>query len=191
MKISHLDIKKGVVKVGVENLDDLWYLSTIIDKGDFVKGQTVRKVRIGEKEERSAKIVKKKVSLKIEVDNIEFHKFSDVLRVGGKIVEGPEDIPKGSHHTFNVGGNTLITIIKERWLKFQLDKLKEACQAKLPKILICVMDRENAYFAMLKKFGYELITKIEGDVEKKAEGVKGKGKFYPEIIKLLKEYAAR
>ena len=36
MRIIHQNIKKGEVKVMAENLDDLWYLSTLIDAGDLV-----------------------------------------------------------------------------------------------------------------------------------------------------------
>jgi len=34
------------------------------------------------------------------------------LRASGKIVEGPEDIPHGSYHTFSLESNDTITIIK-------------------------------------------------------------------------------
>ena len=44
MKIIHKDLKKGTVKVKIEDSDDLWYLSSLIDPGDFVKSKTVRKM---------------------------------------------------------------------------------------------------------------------------------------------------
>jgi hypothetical protein len=40
------DLRKGEVTIKVENLDDLWYLSHIIDEDDFIKGKTLRKIKI-------------------------------------------------------------------------------------------------------------------------------------------------
>ena len=151
MKIIYSDLKKGEVKVKAENLDDLWYLSQIIEKNDFVNGRTFRKLKIGEETERKQSIVKKPVFLKIQVEKVEFGKTSGTLRVSGVIKEAPDDIPLGSYHSFNVEENSIITITKERWFKFQLDKLNEASRQQA-KILVCVHDREEAYFALMKKY---------------------------------------
>jgi len=191
MKLIHKNLKKGEVKVKLENIDDLWYLSNIIDSGDFVKGKTLRKIKIGEKEQRSSSIVKKPVFIKLKTERAELHKYSNILRVSGIIIEGPEDIPKGSHHTFNLEENSIITIIKPKWLNFQLDKIKESCAEKRSPILICAFDREEAYFALLKKQGYEVLSKIKGKVQKKASEEKIKNGFYGLIIKTIKEYIKR
>ena len=59
MKLLFKDIKKGEIRVKVENQEDLWYLSNIIDESDLIKGKTLRKIKLGEKEQRSQKIIKK------------------------------------------------------------------------------------------------------------------------------------
>jgi len=189
MKLINKNLKKGELKVKIENLDDLWYLSAVIDPNDIIKGKTVRKLKLGDKETRSGSVIKKSVFIKLKADKIEFTK--DKLRIGGIIIEGPEDIPRGSHHTFTLEENSIITIIKERWLNFQLDKVNEACKEKKSKILICIFDREEAYFALLKKNGYELLLNLKGDVQKKAVEERIKGGFYGLIINTLKEYAKR
>ena len=189
MKIIYQDLKKGEIKVKVENLDDIWYLSHIIEKGDLVKGQTFRKIKLGKEGERKAKVEKKKVFLVIKVEKTEYE--AELLRVSGVVKEGPEDVPKGSHHTLNVEENSILTVIKQKWLKYQIDKLKEAAAVKAPDILICVLDREEAIFALLKRKGYEILSRIKGEVAKKGIEVKAKGSFYNEIIKLLKEYSER
>lgn len=58
MKQIYFNIKKGELKVKVENLDDLWYLSTIIEPKDLIKGKTIRKIKLGEKEQRKLRIIK-------------------------------------------------------------------------------------------------------------------------------------
>jgi len=191
MKLIYSDFKKGEAKVKIENLDDLWYLSTIIDSNDEIKGRTLRKIRIGEKDQRSVNILKKAVFLKIKAEKIEFSKTSNILRVSGQITEAPEDVPKGSYHTFNLEVNSIITITKEKWLGFQLDKLKEASSTKIANILICVHDREEAYFALMKKYGYELLSNIKGNVAKKGIEEKTSSNFYLEIINQIREYVER
>jgi len=189
MRILHKDIKKGEVKLAVENKNDLWYLSTIIDKGDAVCGKTVRKIKIGESSDRNANIVKKAIYLKIDVDKIDYS--PELLRIGGTIIEGPEDVARGSHHSFNIAERTIITIIKDKWLKFQLEKLEESCEEPTSPIIMCVFDREEAYFAKLMKGGYDILSKIKGDVTKKAdESIKGKN-FYSQIISQLNQYVER
>ncbi len=191
MKQLHTDLKKGIVKLKIENSDDLWYLSQIIDIGDFVEGKTIRKIRIGEEGERKQEIIKKPVFLKIKIEKIEFSKTSNVLRLLGVIIEASEELQKGTHHAFSLEPDTIFTLIKERWLKYQIDKLNDACQEKVSKILIVVMDREEAYFALLKKYGYDVLTNIKGDVRKKGIEEKSESKFYEEIIKKIDEYTKR
>jgi len=189
MKIISQNLKKNEIKVRVDNLDDLWYLSHIIEPKDTIKGQTLRKIKIGDQEQRKAQAIKKKVFMAIEAEKIEFNE--DQLRVSGKVSEGPEDVPKGSYHTFSFEEGTIAAIIKEKWLKFQLDRLKEAVAFQQPAILICVLDREEAIFALSKRAGYSILTSIEGEVQKKEERVIAKGSFYEDIINLLKEYSSR
>lgn len=187
MKILFRSLKQGEVKVKIEDLDDLWYLSQIIDNGDIVKGQTFRKMKVGEKEEG----IRRAVFLELVVENVEFGKHSPILRVSGKITQGPEDVPRGSYHTFNVEDNSVITIMKKEWPKFQLERLEEASAELSAKILICVFDREEAIIALLKKYGYDVLAELKGSVQKKAETTQEVKNFYEEILNNLREYSQR
>ena len=128
--------------------------------------------------------------MSIAVEKVEFSKFSSILRVSGIVKQGPEDIPLGSYHTFNIEENTVITITKQKWLKFQLDKIKEASK-ETAKILICIHDREEAHFALMKKYGYQILSNIKGTVTKKADLKKVETTFYKDIAKQLEEYDKR
>lgn len=189
MKI--LQFNRNQAKLVIESLDDLWTLSNIVDTGDRVEGKTFRKIKIGGEDERSQKIVKKPVFLIIDVEKIEFHKYSDSLRISGKVAEGKEDIPKGSYHTFNVEEGTQITLTKPEWLKFQRQRLDEAAKDKNPDTLVCVFDREEAYIAIMKKYGFEVLLELKGDVEKKSDIRQTSKNFYDDIIKALQEYVKR
>lgn len=188
MKIIHSDLKHGEIKVKVENLDDFWYLSTLVEEGDFLQGQTIRKIKIGEQADQTPKIVKKVVFLKIMVEKVEFGRHTSTLRVSGTIAEGPEDIPRGSYHSFTIEEGTIITLVKEQWLNYHLERLREATSTQASKVLICVFDREEAYFAVMKRYGYEVLSHIKGTVEKKAEKIMGTRDFYEEILAMLTAY---
>ena len=112
MKLIHKDIKKGEIKVKIENSEDLWYLSNLIEKGDELKGKTSRKISYGGKEGK-ARVEKKVVFLKIKVDSVDFG--PDVLRILGKVIDGPEEIGRGSHHSFElIDGDTIPGILEKR-----------------------------------------------------------------------------
>ena len=68
MKTMHKDLKKGVFKIQVENREDLWYLSQVIDPGDRVRGKTIRKIKLGEDGDRNVKVIKKKIFLELMVE---------------------------------------------------------------------------------------------------------------------------
>ncbi len=189
MKIIFEDLKKGIAKVKVENLDDLWFLSQIIEKDDSIEGETFRKIKTGGSEE-AGDSTKKRIFLKIKVEKIEFAEYSNILRVSGVITEAPEDIPKGQYHTFSLEEGTIIKITKSKWLRFQESRLREAAKGEQAKILICVFDREEAIIAKMKRYSFEVLTKLSGQVQKKAMDQQEKN-FYQEIIKVVKEYDNR
>lgn len=189
MKLIFSDFKKGLAKVRVTNLDDLWYLSQIIEEDDIIKGETLRKIKLGSGENQD--IIRKPVFLAIKAEKTEFSKESSMLRVSGTILEGPEDVPCGTHHTFNVEINSTITIEKEKWLDFQIEKLKEACSEKQSKILLVVFDREEAHFAHATTYGYDYLSEIKSDLPRKGEETKVEGKYYDNILKQIKEYESR
>ena len=125
MKILAKELKHGSIKVQVDTLDDLWYLSALIEEKDRVEGVTERKIKLDAGSDRDQKVIRKTVFLEIGVEKVEFHKYANILRVSGKIINGPEDVPRGTYHTFNVEEGSTFRIKKEQWLTYQLKKLKK------------------------------------------------------------------
>ena len=186
MNLIKSDFKSGTVKLRVTELDDLWYLSHLIDPGDFIKGKTTRKIRIGETD----KVVKKTLGLKIEAETIGFSESGLSLRINGKVKEGPEEVPRDSYHTISLEEGSEFTLKKVSWLSYQKQKLKEATEKKY-NYLLCLFDREEALFALTKKDGYKVLVKIKGDVPKKRKTTIVKKDFQEEIIKALDVYNSR
>ena len=111
--------------------------------------------------------------------------------ISGKVAEGKEDIPAGSYHTFNIEEGTSIAIIKSEWFKYQRQRLEESAKEKRPDTIICVFDREEAYIALMKRYDFEIIAELKGEVQKKDDAKQVSKNFYEEIIAALKEYVAR
>lgn len=189
MKILAAHFKKGFAKISIETPEDLWYLSTIIQTGDIIKGSTLRKIKIGSEEKSS--VIRKKVFLSLIVTELTFSPHTPALRITGTILEAPEDIPHGSHHTIQAEINDTLTIQKEQWLSFHIEKLKEASEVKPPAILLTIFDREEAHFAQMTRHGYKLLSRIKGDVAKKRKEHHATGDFYHHIITLLRTYDER
>ncbi len=190
MKLINSNFKKGFAKIKIENLDDIWCLSQIIDQGDLVTSRTLRKIKLGEKEERAQKKILKPATIKIKVEKIEFHKTLNSLRISGKIKQAPEDIQKDSYHTLNIEENSILKIEKI-FPQYQIKKIKQASEEKQLKVLIIAFDRDAASFAVLKKYGYDYLGDIRGQVAKKRVKEKIQNNFYKQTIKTIKEYVKK
>ena len=188
MRIITKNLKKGIMKVCIESRDDLWTLHLVLEPGDIVHGQTVRKIKVGEEKTEA---VKRTISLALSVEKVEFAKTQPVLRVLGKVVDGPEDVPRGSYHSFALGGGSVIDVEKKEWSRYQIKRIEEAAAENKKPLLICVLDREEAYLALSKRYGYDILTTLSGDVAKKEERAQSKGSFYDDILLVVKEYARR
>ena len=189
MKIIYSDIRKGVVKLKVENLDDLWYLSGILNRGDKVVSKTERRVKSKDDSLRD-KSVREVVTLGIEVDSIAFES-SEMLRVSGRILEGPEDmVAKGSYHTFNIQKDSTLKIVKDRWSHVELQRLRDAEKSSLrPKILITILEEGEVTVALLrdsKVFYYDMSKSIGGKYDTKGRKER-KEEFYREVADFLKD----
>ncbi|MEF8879357.1 MAG: mRNA surveillance protein pelota [Candidatus Thermoplasmatota archaeon] len=180
MKIVYQDKEREEIKVVPENLDDIWHLYNVIEEDDLVRMVTFRTEEQRDDMQRAKKPSKKKMKLGLRVEDVEFHKFSDRLRVQGVIEEGPQE--HGSHHTFNVEAEkmTPITIIKDDWKDHQLDRLKEAVrQSKQALLTFVSLDDETATIAVLRQSGVEKIADIDS---------KKSGKMYDTDSYNEKEY---
>jgi len=158
MNILRSDFQKGFVKIKINLNDDLWYLDNIIESGDTIKAKTLRSLFL-EREGKREKIGKKPMILSVQLEKTEFHKTSNTLRLMGKIVEGPEDVQKGSYHTIEAKLGSVLVIYKKEWKQYQIDKIKKA-QTKVPEVLITVTDMNQATFGIIKRSGVEIISEI-------------------------------
>jgi len=188
MKIDMRDIGMGTARLTMEDADDLWVLYTVLEPDDVIKMRSLRKVKVGSSE-RAQQVVKKPMTLALKVEKITFDGAGPAVRTLGIVLEGPDDVPKGGHHSFNISVGDTPKITKE-WKQYQLKKIKEAAQTAPPKIVLVLCDREKAIIARMERTGYRVLTKLDMQVAKKHDKAeKGADFIFSDIIKSIEELA--
>ncbi|KPV62045.1 MAG: Peptide chain release factor subunit 1 [Candidatus Bathyarchaeota archaeon BA1] len=191
MKILGMNLKKGIVKVLPESLDDIWHLYNIIHEKDEVYAQTTREVKVQELYTRPKRGKRVSVFLGVRVEGVTWDRNLNRLRVHGIVCEAPEDIgAKGSHHTINVTVDKPLTIMKSEWLRHQIDRLERASKAEVTPIIVMAMDDEEYCVAVLRQYGVDVKveerTRLPGklEAERRAEAMRG---FFKAALKSLWE----
>lgn len=177
MKTIKKDLKHGVISLLIENPEDLWHIEHVLEIGDLVKSKTLRKVSVKHGGEHKLSD-KKPMTLKIELEKLNFDDSSKTLRLSGKIVEGPENTQLSSYHTLTLKPGTVFTVLKRKWSSYQLKRIEES-RIKRPTVLICVLDRDRADFALL-----DVKLKVIGHID--SEDPENREKYHNEIMKFIR-----
>lgn len=185
---------KEETKIKIETLDDLWYIKSVLDVGDEIRGVSYRRVK-DETKARSDKGERVRVYLGIILENIMFHRHARSLRLTGPIIESSDpQISKGSYHTIEVKVHDTISVRKV-WKRWQLDRLKEAEESSQEGLVLLVSIEEGeAEFAVLRRFGVDytltIATTISGKEEEK-DYLSTTREFYADVARKIIETRAR
>jgi protein pelota len=193
VKVVFKDLKHGEIKLVPENLDDIWHLYNLIDEGDLVRGVTFRTDEQKADTIRSKKTEKKRMKLGIRVEKIEFHEFSDRLRLHGTIEDGPQDL--GSYHTLNVDAEAMesFSIVKDHWRDHQLDRINDAVKQRKQSILVFVsLDEDTATIAILRQSGIQHIAEVSSHRSGKMyESTDREHEYFGDILSVLRTYKTK
>ncbi|WP_224268817.1 mRNA surveillance protein pelota [Haloprofundus salinisoli] len=138
-----------------ENVDDLWHLSYVLEPGDHVSGDTTRRIQRADDQMRDTGGEREHLHVTIEIDDIEFARFANRLRVGGVIVGCSREDQLGHHHTLNVEERGEITIEKH-FKPDQIDRIEEAERAtENPDVVIATVEEGEAYIHTVAQYGTE------------------------------------
>ncbi|AEH06189.1 mRNA surveillance protein pelota [Methanothermococcus okinawensis] len=194
MKIIKEIPEKNIIKVMPENLDDLWHLYNIIEKNSAVSAMTERRVEDKGDKLRADRGAKKRVYLGIKAEKINFHEDTNRLRVSGKIIYGPDDIPLGSYHTIDIEPYTEVSIQKN-WKRWDLERLKDAeNSAKKPKVVIVIMDELEANIYLVREYGAKEVAHIKSSLSKRLnykQQEQEKLSYYNEIANAISQYEGK
>jgi len=174
---SYFDLKHNIAKITPENNDDLFILSNIIRPGDLVTTRTLRTIEV-ERGERKEKVGKKPVVLTLLVEKVE---LSDILKINGKIVKGPEDI-EHSYHSFNIKSGDTLTIQRE-WKSWEVNKIKAAEKPQHPIVAIILDDRECDFYLIGDRIKH--LLHIRGGPSGKQGEKSEKPEYFRKIINEL------
>ena len=178
---KELRFSEGEISLVTESLDDLWHLKYILEPGDLAYAYTKRRIEGATDKLRPEKEAKKTVRLGINVEKVEFHKFSNRLRIHGTIVDG---IDAGAYHTLNIEEGTDLSIIKN-WKNDQLERIREAqIAARRPRVIIATIEEGEASIGVVRQFGVEESSSLRQSLGK-GEGNR-RNEFFGELAAQLK-----
>ncbi|MHA2059324.1 MAG: mRNA surveillance protein pelota [Candidatus Ranarchaeia archaeon] len=189
MRILRRDLAHGQIKVVIDSTEDLWHLYNIIFVGDSVFARSFRRIK-QEDTSRPDKGERRKISLGIKVDDINFHEFSDALRVKGIIIKSSdENCPLGSYHTFNFTQGETVRIVKESWPRYTLKRLDRAVQDTLhPKLIIVAIEADKAQVSLLSNAGIRHGPVFDGNLPGKRYKTKNRDKLADKFFQDIATY---
>ncbi len=189
-----MNLKKGFVKVIPETFDDLWHLYNIIYKDDEVYSRTTREIKPDEKYARPRRGKRIPVFLGVKVEKIAWDKLLGRLRVHGTICKAPETVPLGAHHTVKIALNKPLTIVKKKWARHHVERLKRASKTSEKPITIIAIDDEGYAIATTKQYGVDVKLeermKLPGKLEAEKRSVATKEYFRKALSSLRQVWNA-
>jgi len=143
------------VELVPETLDDLWHLTYVLEPGDTVSGDTTRRIQRNDDQMRDTGGEREPMWVALRVEDVEFAKFANRLRVSGEIVGCSREDQLDFHHTLNVEPNTEIEV--EKWWKpDQEERLQDAVEAtENPDVAIATVEEGEAHLHTVAQYGTE------------------------------------
>ena len=186
MRILAEDAANDSVRLQVESDEDLWHLYNIIEVDDLVTASTTRREEKSADKIRAEKMEKKRMTLGIRIQKIEFSEDDLRLKLLGVIETGPQDI--GQHHTLIFENGDSMTIQKKKWRATQIERVHRAVtDSKKPRIIFVSLDQDEATIAVLRQFGLkEIATVRSGRSGKQYEEKPSVDGYHGEIHSKLK-----
>jgi protein pelota len=155
----------GTVTLVPENLDDLWHLKYVVEDGDTVSALTQRRVERNDDMTRSTGGERETLDIELEVDDVEFARFANRLRVSGVIRSCDRETEIGNHHTVNVEKNDEITVTKD-WKPDQLERIEEAEEADENEVAVATVEEGEAHVHTVRAHGVEERATLTGTTGK-------------------------
>jgi protein pelota len=163
-----------------ESLDDLWHLAYVLEPGDIVAGDTHRRIQRNDDQMRDTGGEREHMLVTIDVEDVEFHKFSNRLRVSGTIEDCSREDQLGLHHTLNVEERDEIEVEKH-WQPDQNARLEEAVEATdQPDVAIVTVEEGEAYIHVVQQYGVDEYGSFTGTTGK-GEYARGRDELFADL----------
>ncbi|MFC7133740.1 MULTISPECIES: mRNA surveillance protein pelota [Salinibaculum] len=172
-----------------ESLDDLWHLAHVIEPGDRVAGDTTRRIQRNDEQLRDTGGEREHIWAELEVEDVEFAKFANRLRVSGVIAECSREDQLGHHHTINVEDHEELEIEK-RWKPDQRERIEDAVEAtENPDVAIATVEEGEAHVHTVAQYGTEERATITAPTGK-GEYARPRSELFAELTDVLRRQDA-
>ncbi len=184
MKIIEDDRKNSRIVLLINTMDDLWYLKNILAPGDSIITSVFRRQEQNADMTRSKSVERKKITVRLRIEKVDFLPYTDSLKILGEITEGENT---GSHQSVIISVDDEITLVKDM-SEEESKLLKEAVDSYYKNSVAFVsMDDESCNVALLKSYGVQDMGEIQSGKSGKDYESKGSDSgYYSEIIRALK-----
>ncbi|MEF8786484.1 MAG: mRNA surveillance protein pelota [Haloarculaceae archaeon] len=168
-----------------ESLDDLWHLSHVIEPGDRVAGDTTRRIQRNDDQLRDTGGEREHLWLALDVEDVEFAKFANRLRVGGTITDCSREDQLGLHHTINVEERDELTVEKH-WKPDQMERIEDAVEAtENADVAIATVEEGEAHVHTVAQYGVEERATITAPTGK-GDYARPRSELFAELTDVLK-----
>ena len=173
------------ITVVPESVDDLWHLNYILEPGDRVGGDTSRRVRRDDERLRDTGGEREHMYVTLAVEDTEFARFANRLRVSGTIEDCSREDQLGFHHTLNVEQQEELEVTK-RWKPDQLERLEEAVEAgESADVVIVTVEEAAAHVHNVAQYGAEERVALTGPTGK-GEYARSRSELFAELTDVLR-----
>jgi len=168
-----------------ESVDDLWHLSHVIEPDDRVAGDTTRRIQRDDDQLRDTGGEREHLWVELSVEEVEFARFANRLRVSGVIEDCSREDQLGLHHTINVEGYDEIGVAK-CWKPDQEERIEEAVEAtENPDVAVATIEEGEAHVHTVAQFGTEECASITGPTGK-GEYARPRSELFGELTDVLR-----
>ncbi|MEM2262166.1 MAG: mRNA surveillance protein pelota [Ignisphaera sp.] len=179
-----VDYNKGILEIKPFSGEELWKAYHLIDKNDLASAETIRVIKIdGDK-------IRRKVFMKITVEEVEFDISSETIHLKGRVLECPEDLEgvKGHYHTLSIGVGDRLILEKQEIYPIHEKILNQEVNTR--RLIVVAIELGIATIAIVGDYGIVESNIIEQDVSGKnipEEHEASVRRFFKEVTNVLRE----
>ena len=196
MKLIRRNLDKdrsGSMTLYPEQAEDMWHLYNLIQVGDVLRSTTMRRV-VSESATGSTSSQKVRTNLTIKVVKLDFDAGASQLHVNGTVCEENNVVKLNAHHTLDLDLHRNLTLTKDFWDGFALDRIQVACEpARTAEVGAVVLQEGLAHICLLTEHMTVNRLRIEQSVPRKVRGSstahdKGLDRFYDAVYEGMKKH---
>ena len=175
--------ESGEVILRPEEPEDMWHTYNLITPGDELKANTYRKV-VSTSATGSTKSEKRKISLTLRVQEIDFDPKEGSIRVKGVNVVENKFVKIGASHTIELEPHRNFTLIKSCWDTIFMERLKLSCDvSKKADLAAIILQPGLAHLCLITSHMTVTRAKIEKSIPRKRQGRSGHDKAVEQFYK--------